>query len=181
MQLQGRGQHGKGGQLTEKLAPPAAPVRLLMPLRVTRLAICLQARAMELITVASSLSMLPACSSCMCRRSSSGLAGVYLQLFSSCPTSTCPQEPGCQGGQLVLALGGLLGRRLQGGCLQGSSCSSWPCLQAAGLAGHGPHLTPEAVLRPAEVLLSSPGQGRHSALPLWAQILSGEGPVFVQT
>ena len=51
---------------TEKLAPPAAPVRLLMPLRVTSEEICLQARAMELITVASSLSMLPCCSSCKC-------------------------------------------------------------------------------------------------------------------
>ena len=49
---------------TEKLAPPAAPVKLLMPLRVTSEEICLQARAMELMTVASSLSILPACSSC---------------------------------------------------------------------------------------------------------------------
>ena len=62
------GLQGQEGWLTEKLAPPAAPVRLLMPLRVTRLAICLQARAMELMTVASSLSMLPACSSCACRQ-----------------------------------------------------------------------------------------------------------------
>lgn len=43
---------------------PATPVRLLMPLRPTAAAICLQARLMELMTVASSLSMWPWRSCC---------------------------------------------------------------------------------------------------------------------
>ena len=45
-----------------------------MPLRVTRLEICLQASAIELITVASSLSMLPFCSSCGGRAGEPGLS-----------------------------------------------------------------------------------------------------------
>lgn len=43
---------------------PAAPVRLLMPERDTRELICLQARATEDSTVASSPSMVLFCSSC---------------------------------------------------------------------------------------------------------------------
>ena len=55
--------------LTELFESPPRPVRLEMPARVTRLAICLQARAMLLRTVASSPSMVPFCSSCgACRQ-----------------------------------------------------------------------------------------------------------------
>ena len=54
--------------LTELFESPPRPVRLEMPARVTRLAICLQARAMLLRTVASSPSMVPFCSSCSARR-----------------------------------------------------------------------------------------------------------------
>lgn len=43
---------------------PATPVRLEIPARFTREAICLQARAVEAMTVASSPSMVPFCSSC---------------------------------------------------------------------------------------------------------------------
>lgn len=43
---------------------PATPVKLLMPLRPTAAAICLHARLMELITVASSVSMWPWRSCC---------------------------------------------------------------------------------------------------------------------
>ena len=55
--------------LTELFESPPRPVRLEMPARVTRLAICLQAMAMLLRTVASSPSMVPFCSSCGARRS----------------------------------------------------------------------------------------------------------------
>ena len=44
---------------------PPRPVRFEIPARVTRLAICLHAKAMLLSTVASSLSTVPFCSSCM--------------------------------------------------------------------------------------------------------------------
>lgn len=43
---------------------PATPVRLEMPARFTRVAICLQASEMDEMTVASSPSMVPFCSSC---------------------------------------------------------------------------------------------------------------------
>lgn len=46
------------------LAWPANPVRLLMPARFTKLAICLQAVAMDEMTIANSESKVPFCSSC---------------------------------------------------------------------------------------------------------------------
>ena len=52
--------------LTDSLAEPAAPVRLLTPALVTKEDICLQARAMLLRTIASSASRVPLASSCMC-------------------------------------------------------------------------------------------------------------------
>ncbi len=45
---------------------PAAPVRFEMPALFTREEICLQARETEAMTVASSPSMVPFCSSCGC-------------------------------------------------------------------------------------------------------------------
>ena len=48
----------------EKFCSPAAPVKFEMPALLTIEAICLQATAMDDSTTASSLSILPACSSC---------------------------------------------------------------------------------------------------------------------
>ena len=70
--------------LTELLDSPPRPVRLEMPARVTRLAICLQARAMLLRTVASSPSMVPFCSSCCAHRHERSVA---------------PPHPGCMQAQ----------------------------------------------------------------------------------
>lgn len=101
-----------------------------MPERLTRDAICLEAREMDAMTVASSLSIVPLCSSCGCKRGQWCACEAWKSRKSASlakAPAPYPDQPRGEGEELVLALLACL-HGLGDGSLRGKArCSILPC------------------------------------------------------